>query len=153
MKISAGLLMYRVVRPVPEFLLAHPGGPFFARRDRGHWTLPKGLVEPGEAPLQAAIREFAEETGFTSTPPYTPLGYVDQSKKRVFAWAFEGDADPAQLDSNPFEVEWPPKSGRIQQYPEVDRVAWFDPISATAHILKAQQPLLLRTMAVLTTQR
>jgi predicted NUDIX family NTP pyrophosphohydrolase len=146
-KISAGLLMYRVRGPIPEFLLAHPGGPFFARRDRGHWTVPKGLVEPGESPLDAAIREFDEETGFATHPPYLPLGHVDQSKKRVFVWAVEGDADPAALQSNPFEVEWPPRSGRLQTYPEIDRVAWFDPVSATAHILKAQQPLLLRAMA------
>ena len=151
MKISAGLLMYRVHGPIPEFLLAHPGGPFFAKRDRGHWTVPKGLVEPGEDPLRAAIREFTEETGFPATPPFHPLGHVDQSRKRVLAWAFAGDADPAQLRSNAFEMEWPPKSGRLQTFPEVDRVAWFDPITATATILPAQQPLLLRTMQLLTT--
>ncbi|MCB9675505.1 MAG: NUDIX domain-containing protein [Alphaproteobacteria bacterium] len=139
--------MVRTLGGMPQFLLAHPGGPFFAKKDAGHWSIPKGLVEPGEAVLDAAIREFREETGWEPTGPYQPLDFVDQRRKRVHAWAFEGDADPATLRSNPVEIEWPPRSGRRVRFPEIDRAAWFDPIAATAMILPAQQPFLLRAMA------
>ncbi|MEZ4322185.1 MAG: NUDIX domain-containing protein [Myxococcota bacterium] len=146
MKVSAGLLMVRWSGAVPNFLLAHPGGPFFARKDVGHWSIPKGAVEPGEAMLDAAVREFVEETGWTPSGPYHPLDWVDQSHKRVYAWAFIGDADPATLTSNPVELEWPRRSGRTIRFPELDRAAWYDPVAATAVILPAQQPFLLRAM-------
>src|SRR6187455_85762 len=109
-QISAGLLAYRR-RGQLEVLLAHPGGPYWARRDAGAWALPKGVIAPGEEALAAACREFSEETGFDSTPPYLPLGELRQKAgKLVQAWAFEGDADPAKLHSNSFEIEWPPRS-------------------------------------------
>ena len=126
-----------------EVLLAHPGGPFWARRDEAAWTLPKGEIAPQEEPLAAALREFAEETGFASAPPYIPLGELRQkSGKRIMAWAFEGDADPARLKSNPFEMEWPPRSGRLQSFPEVDRVQWFDLPAARRKLIAGQAPFI-----------
>lgn len=128
-----------------EVLLAHPGGPYWTRKDAGAWTLPKGEFEDGEDALACALREFQEETGCTPTGPFTPLGEVRQkSGKRVTAWAFEGDLDPALLASNLFEMEWPPRSGRLQQFPEVDRVEWFGLEDARAKLLPAQLPFLER---------
>jgi predicted NUDIX family NTP pyrophosphohydrolase len=124
-----------------ELLLAHPGGPFWARRDEAAWTLPKGEIAPGEDPLAGARREFQEETGFESTPPFHLLGELRQkSGKRITAWAFEGDADPSQLVSNRFEMEWPPRSGRLASFPEVDRVQWFDPEEARRKLIAGQAP-------------
>lgn len=126
-----------------EVLLAHPGGPFWASRDAASWTLPKGEIDPGEDPLDAARREFEEETGFASAPPFLLLGELKQkSGKRITAWAFEGDADPLRLVSNPFEMEWPPRSGRMQRFPEIDRVSWFGPQEARAKVLPAQAPFI-----------
>jgi Predicted NTP pyrophosphohydrolase len=136
---SAGLLMFRWRAGALEVLLAHPGGPFWSRRDAAAWTLPKGEIDPGEDPLAAARREFAEETGFASAPPFLPLGELRQrSGKRITAWAFEGDADPAALVSNAFPLEWPPRSGRLQDFPEVDRVAWFDLAHARDKLIAGQ---------------
>lgn len=127
----------------PEVLLAHPGGPFWARRDEAAWTLPKGEIAPGEEPLAAACREFVEETGFASKPPFLPLGELRQkSGKRITAWAFEGDANPADLVSNPFELEWPPRSGRLQSFPEVDRVHWFGLPEARRRLIAGQAPFI-----------
>jgi predicted NUDIX family NTP pyrophosphohydrolase len=138
---SAGLLMFRRTDAGVEVLLAHPGGPFWSRRDVAAWTLPKGEIDPGEDPLAAACREFLEETGFASAPPFIPLGELRQkSGKRISAWAFEGDADPALLVSNRFEMEWPPRSGRMQSFPEVDRVAWFGPVEARRKLIAGQAP-------------
>jgi predicted NUDIX family NTP pyrophosphohydrolase len=138
---SAGLLMFRRRSPAPEILLAHPGGPFWARRDAASWTLPKGEIAPGEDALDAARREFLEETGFASAPPFLFLGELRQkSGKRISAWAFEGDADPADLVSNLFELEWPPRSGRLQSFPEVDRVQWFGPDEARHRLIAGQAP-------------
>ena len=124
-----------------EVLLAHPGGPFWSRRDEAAWTLPKGEIAPQEEPLAAALREFAEETGFASAPPFIPLGELRQkSGKRISAWAFEGDADPARLQSNAFEMEWPPRSGRLQSFPEVDRVRWFGLAEARRKLIAGQVP-------------
>ena len=126
-----------------EVLLAHPGGPFWARRDEAAWTLPKGEIVPGEDPLAAARREFLEETGFGSGPPFLPLGELRQkSGKRISAWAFEGDADPAALVSNRFDMEWPPRSGRLQSFPEIDRIAWFGPEEARRKLIAGQAPFI-----------
>jgi predicted NUDIX family NTP pyrophosphohydrolase len=140
---SAGLLMFRRRAAGPEVLLAHPGGPFWSRRDEASWTLPKGEIAPGEDPLAAARREFQEETGFASAPPFLLLGELRQkSGKRITAWAFEGDADPALLASNPFEMEWPPRSGRMQSFPEVDRVQWFGLDEARRKLIAGQAPFI-----------
>jgi predicted NUDIX family NTP pyrophosphohydrolase len=135
--------MYRRRGRAVEVLLAHPGGPFWARRDEAAWTLPKGEIGEAEEPLAAARREFEEETGFASTPPFHPLGELRQrSGKRISAWAFEGDADPATLVSNSFEMEWPPRSGRVQAFPEVDRVGWFGLEEARLKLIAGQVPFL-----------
>lgn len=135
--------MYRRRGPALEVLLAHPGGPFWSRRDDAAWTLPKGEIDPGEDPLAAALREFAEETGFPAHPPFLPLGELRQkSGKRISAWACEGDADPARLRSLPFEMEWPPRSGRRQQFPEVDRVQWYGLEEARRKLIAGQVPFL-----------
>jgi len=135
--------MFRRRAERPEVLLAHPGGPFWSRRDEAAWTLPKGEIAPGEEPLDAARREFLEETGFASTPPFLPLGELRQkSGKRISAWAFEGDADPAGLVSNLFELEWPPRSGHLQFFPEVDRVQWFGLEEARRKLIAGQAPFI-----------
>ena len=142
--------MFRRRGGVVEVLLAHPGGPFWSRRDAASWTLPKGEIDPGEEALAAARREFEEETGFASAPPFLLLGELKQkSGKRITAWAFEGDADPQRLVSNPFEMEWPPRSGRMQSFPEIDRVAWFGPEEARAKVLPGQAPFLAALDALL----
>jgi len=139
MKRSAGLLMFRRTGSALEVLLAHPGGPFWQRKDAGAWTIPKGEFAEPERALDAAQREFVEETGFAVTPPLLPLGEVIQkSGKRVSAWAFEGGCDPAQLRCNEFELEWPPRSGRTQRHPEIDRVAWFGLAEAKRKLVPAQ---------------
>lgn len=140
---SAGLLLFRRTGGIPQVLLAHPGGPYWSRRDEASWTLPKGEIGEHEDPLAAACREFQEETGFTPGGPFLPLGECRmKSGKRIQAWAFEGDADPAQLHSNLFEMEWPPRSGRMQSFPEVDRVQWFGLEEARRKLIAAQVPLL-----------
>lgn len=146
MKKSAGLLMYRRAAAAGlQVLLAHPGGPFWHAKDDGAWTLPKGEYEETEEPLAAARREFTEETGFDSAPPFVPLGEVAQkSGKRILAWAFEGDCDPARLRCNTFELEWPPRSGRRQSYPEVDRIGWFTLDEARRKMNPTQAVLLQR---------
>jgi predicted NUDIX family NTP pyrophosphohydrolase len=141
---SAGLLLYRLRNGAPEVLLGHMGGPFWARKDERAWSIPKGEHADDEDPLDAARREFAEETG--SAPPEgepLPLGEVRQAGgKRVTAWALEGDLDPSTVVSNTFTLEWPPRSGRRQEFPEIDRAAWFDLATARAKIVKGQVPLL-----------
>ncbi len=148
-KESAGLLMYRR-RPhaALEVLLGHPGGPFWTGRDAGAWTIPKGGIHAGEDPLETAIREFTEETGFTSAGPYLPLGHVTQrGGKVVYAWAFEGDCNPAAVSSVLTTVEWPPRSGRRIEVPEIDRVAFFEIPAAKRAINVAQVELLDRLLA------
>jgi len=144
-KQSAGLLMFRRREGRPlEVLLAHPGGPLWARKDLGAWTIPKGEYMD-EEPLVAAQREFLEETGFSPAAPFIGLSSVKQkSGKVVSAWAFEGDCDPSQLRSNTFEMEWPRHSGRMQAFSEVERVEWFTIAEARERILLAQAPLLDR---------
>jgi predicted NUDIX family NTP pyrophosphohydrolase len=152
-KISAGLLMYRdrtEHRSSVEILLVHPGGPYWKSKDDGTWTIPKGEVEPGEELLAAAIREFTEETGLTPAGPFVPLGEVKhKSGKTVHAWAFPGDCDPAQIRSNTFQLEWPPKSGRTQEFPEIDRAQFYDLSTARRKILPAELPLLDRLAGIL----
>ncbi len=140
---SAGILLYRRRGGVIEVLLVHPGGPFWARKDEGAWSIPKGEYDSGEDPLAAARREFEEETGAQVTGDATALGAFRQpSGKIVDAWAVEGDFDPARLKSNTFTLEWPPRSGRTQQVPEVDRAGWFTPEAAARKLLKGQRPIL-----------
>jgi predicted NUDIX family NTP pyrophosphohydrolase len=142
-KRSAGLLMYRTSSGRLEVLLVHPGGPFWARKDIGAWSIPKGEYEAGDDALQAARREFLEETGTTAAGPFLPLAAVRQaSGKIVTAWACEGEFDPATLVSNEFELEWPARSGRMQRFPEVDRAGWFPLDEARRRILKGQLALL-----------
>lgn len=148
-KVSAGLLLYRRRPGRLEVLLAHPGGPLWRHKDLGAWTIPKGLLEPGEDPLDAARREFAEETGQRIDAPAAPLGTITQaSGKLVHAWAVEGDFDPAALRSNTFALEWPRGSGRRIDVPEVDRVAWFDLDEARRRLNPAQAPLVDRLHAL-----
>jgi predicted NUDIX family NTP pyrophosphohydrolase len=142
-KESAGLLMYRLRAGAVECLLAHPGGPFFKNKDLGAWTIPKGELHPGEAPLSAAIREFQEELGLKPIGKFVALRSITQkSGKLVHAWAFEGDCDPGAIRSNTFSLEWPPRSGRTHDFPEVDRAAFFGLEEARQKINPAQVPFL-----------
>jgi len=138
-KTSAGLLMYRNAVRTLQVLLVHPGGPFWAKKDDGAWSIPKGEFGEAEVPLDAAIREFNEETGLTPGGPFIPLGSAKQpGGKVVSVWTFHGDWDPATLRSNVFVLEWPPKSGMTREFPEVDRAAWFDTREARRKILPGQ---------------
>lgn len=142
-QLSAGLLMYRVRDAQLELFLVHPGGPFFAKKDEGAWTIPKGEPDPDEELLAAAQREFTEETGFRAEPPFVVLAPVKQKGgKIVHAWAFAGDFDPATLVSNTFTIEWPPKSAKMKEYPEVDRADYFDVENAKKKINPAQIPFI-----------
>jgi len=142
MEISAGLVAFRRKNEL-EVLLGHPGGPFWAKKDAGVWTIPKGLIDPGEDLLAAARREFAEETGLAANGEMIALAPVNQkSGKAVYGFAFEADFDLTRFSSNTFEIEWPPKSGRRQRFPEIDRVAYFTLPIAMTKILAYQQPLL-----------
>lgn len=148
--VSAGLLLFRRGERGLEVFLAHPGGPFWAGRDEGAWTVPKGLVEEGEDPLAAARREFREETGIEPEGPFLPLGSIRQKAgKTVHAWAWEGDADPERVRSETMRTEWPRGSGRWLTFPEVDRCAWFDSETARARINPAQAELVSRLEALL----
>jgi predicted NUDIX family NTP pyrophosphohydrolase len=147
---SAGLLLFRSTPNGVEVLLVHPGGPLFARKDLGAWSIPKGEIEEGEELLAVAHRELAEETGFAADGPALPLGQVQQrGGKIVHAWAVRGDADPVALRSNTFEMEWPPKSGKLREFPEVDRAAWFGLDEARGKINPAQAEFLDRLAAEL----
>jgi predicted NUDIX family NTP pyrophosphohydrolase len=144
-KKSAGLLAFREMDGVLEVFLVHPGGPFYARKDDGAWTIPKGEFEDGEAALDAARREFQEECGVAPAGEFIPLDTIRQAGgKLVFAWAVRLDFDPATLRSNTFSLEWPPKSGRQVEFPEVDRAGWFTLPAARVKILQSQSPLLDR---------
>ena len=142
-KQSAGLLMYRHSHSELEVLLVHPGGPLFAKKEFGVWSIPKGEYGIGEDAFSAACREFQEETGLYPTEPFIELSEIRQSGgKRVKVWGFEGDCDPNTLVSNTFEMEWPPRSGKIQSFPEIDRGGWFGYQEARKKILASQIPLL-----------
>ena len=142
-KKSAGLLLYRRREEDPEFLLVHPGGPFWKNKDLGAWTIPKGEIQPGEDPLEAAQREFQEELGFKPAGNFLPLTPIKQKAGKVVqVWAATGEWDPAQLKSNTFTLEWPPHSGKLQEFPEVDQAAFFDLQTARLKINPAQIALL-----------
>jgi predicted NUDIX family NTP pyrophosphohydrolase len=142
-RVSAGLLMYRIQDGKLQVLLAHPGGPFFKNKDEGAWTIPKGEIEPGEDLLEAAKREFEEEIGVTPTGPFLALTPIKQKGgKVVHAWAFKGDCDPGEIVSNTFSIEWPPRSGRRMDFPEIDRAEFYDVAVACRKIKAAQTPLI-----------
>jgi predicted NUDIX family NTP pyrophosphohydrolase len=148
-KVSAGLLLYRC-RAELEVFLVHPGGPFWVKKDAGAWSLPKGEIGEGEDPLEAAKREFREETGLPIAGEFQRLEPVRQSGgKIVYAWAIEADCDPSQLRSNLFVMEWPPKSGQTQQFPEVDRAGWFHIPEARKRINAGQLGLLDQLISAL----
>ena len=141
-KTSAGILLYRR-RTDMETLLVHPGGPYWARKDLGAWSLPKGEIDEGEDPRAAAVREFKEETGVAIAGALLPLQPLRQpGGKTIHAWAVEGDCDPNQVRSNLFSMEWPPRSGLQQEFPEIDRAAWFPLDEARRRIVAGQIPLL-----------
>jgi len=142
-KISAGLLLYRKTGGALEVFLVHPGGPFWARKDEGAWSVPKGEFDEGEDALDAAQREFQEETGMAAKGEFHPLKPVRQSGgKMVYAWAVQFDLDAAAVKSNTFSMEWPPRSGKTQEFPEIDRAGWFRIDEARRKILKSQLDLL-----------
>ncbi len=148
--VSAGLLLYRRRNRRVEVFLVHPGGPYWAKKDLGVWSIPKGLVEEGENLLDAAKREFCEETGFTAKGPFQPLSPVQlRSGKTVHAWASEEDVNPQALKSNSFTMEWPPRSGRLQAFPEADRGAWY-PLEEAAEKITPGQSALLEELGRLT---
>ncbi len=141
-QLSAGILLYRK-RAAAEVLLLHPGGPYWAEKDDGAWSLPKGLVAPGEEAFAAARREFGEETGCKAEGDAWALGEFKQPSGKIIAvWAMEGDCHPSAIVSNTFEMIWPPKSGRIARFPEIDRAAWFDLETARRKIVKGQKPII-----------
>ncbi|PUZ27157.1 Predicted NTP pyrophosphohydrolase, NUDIX family [Chitinophaga costaii] len=140
---SAGILLYRFYQAHLEVLLVHPGGPFWARKDVGVWSIPKGLIDTNENPLAAAQREFAEETGHTLAGPFHTLQPIRQKTgKVIYAWATAGNLDAAAITSNTFTMEWPPKSGIQKSFPEVDKAGWFDISTAREKILPSQVALL-----------
>ena len=142
-KKSAGLLVYRQGAGHLEVFLVHPGGPFWAKKDEGSWSIPKGEISEGENPLEAARREFEEETGVTMAGDYEAVDPVKQpSGKMVYVWLVRGEVDPASIKSGQFSMEWPPRSGITQEFPEVDRGAWFAIDAARRKILKGQVPFL-----------
>jgi predicted NUDIX family NTP pyrophosphohydrolase len=149
MRQSAGILLYRVPAAEPEVLLVHPGGPFWAKKDLGAWSIPKGEAADGEKLLAAALRELGEELG--APPEIAPeelldLGSVRQHSKVVHAWAAEAEFDPAELRSSTFKLEWPPRSGRRQEFPEVDRAEWFGPNRAKEKLIPAQAAFVERLL-------
>ncbi len=144
-KISAGILVFRFHKRVLEVLLVHPGGPFWAKKDEHAWSIPKGEIETGEATFDAAIREFKEETGIEIRGNFFALDPVKQSGgKTVFAWAAEKDIDAEKIKSNNFEMEWPPHSGKHENFPEIDKASWFDIETAQKKIIKGQVNLLVQ---------
>jgi predicted NUDIX family NTP pyrophosphohydrolase len=153
-KLSAGLLLYRRRRGLIEVFLVHPGGPFWAKKDDGAWSIPKGEALPGEDLLSRARQELGEETGLVAEGDFLPLPAVRQSGgKVVHAWAVEGDCDASAIRSNTFTLEWPPRSGRMQAFPEVDRAGWFDRAAAGVKIIAGQRPLLDAVVQRLSTIR
>lgn len=143
-KKSAGILLYKIQNKIPEVFLVHPGGPFWAKKDDGAWSIPKGEFDDGEDPLAAAKREFEEETGTQISGDFIALNPIKQkSGKIVYAWAIEGNIDPAKIKSNEFEIEWPPKSGKMKAFPEIDKAGWFDLNEANKKIIESQSTLIM----------
>ena len=144
MRKSAGILLYRISNQVLEVLLVHPGGPFWKNKDAGAWSIPKGEFSDEEDPLEAALRELQEETGLpvkrSTCKPLTPV--KQKAGKQILAWAMKGNLDTTKINSNTFEIEWPPKSGKMQTFPEVDRADWFSIPAAKEKINPAQAALL-----------
>jgi predicted NUDIX family NTP pyrophosphohydrolase len=146
-KQSAGIVAYRMRSKAPEFFLVHPGGPFWAKKDDGAWSIPKGELVEGEEKLQAARREFSEETGLALEGTFAELAPVKQpGGKLVHSWAIEQELDASSIKSNLFTLEWPPRSGRRQEFPEVDRAAWFAWPPALRKVLKGQRPILIQVL-------
>ena len=138
-KKSAGILLFRKSNKDLEVFLVHPGGPFWINKDVGSWSIPKGEFEDGESPLEAAKREFEEETGINISGEFIELSPIKQkSGKTVYAWAVEGNIDPSEIKSNEFEIEWPPKSGKMKTFPEIDKAGWFYLHEAKKKIIEAQ---------------
>lgn len=149
-KISSGLLMYKIKDGKLMFFLAHPGGPFWGKKDEGVWTIPKGEVNEGEQLLDAAVREFTEETGIVPEGPFLPLEHVRQkSGKIVHAWAFQGDWNGLLVKTSFFSMEWPPRSGQIKKFPEVDRIDFFTSEIAKKKILESQRDFITRLESIL----
>ncbi|MDP9040342.1 MAG: NUDIX domain-containing protein [Bacteroidota bacterium] len=141
-KKSAGILVFRMNLGVPEILLMHPGGPYWAKKDAGAWSIPKGEVNENETEREAAEREFKEETGINLTGKFIELEPIRQSNKIVYAWAVEQDIEAAQIKSNLFEMEWPPKSGKFRSFPEIDKAEWFPANEAKIKAIKGQVALI-----------
>jgi predicted NUDIX family NTP pyrophosphohydrolase len=140
---SAGILLYKIENKILKIFLVHPGGPFWAKKDDGAWSIPKGEFDDGEDPLDAAKREFEEETGIKISGAFLELKPIRQkSGKIVYAWAVEGDVDVSKIESNEFEMEWPPRSGKMKSFPEIDKTAWFDLNEAGKKIIEAQLSLI-----------
>ena len=138
-KKSAGIILYRIQNDLLEILLVHPGGPFWAKKDDGAWTIPKGEFDDDEDPLDAAKREFEEETGQKVSGKFIELSPVKQkSGKLIYAWAVKGEMDPATIKSNEFEIEWPPRSGKKKSFPEIDKAGWFNLKEAQKKIIEGQ---------------
>jgi predicted NUDIX family NTP pyrophosphohydrolase len=150
MKQSAGLLLFRTINQQLEIFLVHPGGPFYAKKDAGFWTIPKGELEDQEEPLNAAIRDFEEEIGFKPSGSFIELGTITQKGgKKVFCWALEANVDLENIKSNLFEIEWPPRSGKMKAFPEIDRAAWFGYQEAEKKINERQVSFLAEVKAKL----
>lgn len=144
---SAGILLYRMIAGEAEVFLVHPGGPYWMKKDEGAWSIPKGIANPQEDYLAAAQREFREETGFAPDGDFLPLGSFRQpSGKQLTVWALEGNCDPAKLVSNNFSMIWPPKTGTLQMFPEIDRGAWFKRDEAMLRIVSGQRQIIQRFM-------
>jgi predicted NUDIX family NTP pyrophosphohydrolase len=148
-KVSAGILLFRRRAAGVEILLVHPGGPFWAKKDEAAWSIPKGLANEGEDLLEAAQREFLEETGMVVDGEFLDLGAHKRPGKTIVAWACEGDFDPATLKSNTFSLEWPPRSGRTAEFPEVDQAAWYSIDEAFMKINKGQKPIIAALEALI----
>jgi len=150
MKKSAGILLFRKSKLATEFFLVHPGGPFFAKKNEGWWTIPKGELLEAEDPLDAALREFEEETGYRPSGDFIPLQAIQQKGgKTVLCWAAEGDLDADAIKSNTFEIEWPPRSGKMKSFPEVDHAAWYTLAEAAVMINERQKSFLEELTAII----
>lgn len=153
-KKSAGLLLYRFLKQQLQVMLVHPGGPFWAKKDAGAWSIPKGEFDDIEEPLKAAIRETKEETGITVSGSFIELTVVKQkSGKLIYAWALQSDTDTSKIVSNTFDIEWPPKSGKLKSFPEIDKAQWFNLDEALVKIVAGQAPLLPELQTKLTDQQ